>query len=136
MFKLFKKKERRYGFKSHPRISNFSRGLTVEEKAAMAHSFFMLMKADDASLNLKMYTYVHEQFESIGFGVKSKYMEQYKANALNDTFSKISELTIDQKKWFAIALHAMLYEIGIKPSFRHIQYYLTLGQQTSNPYIK
>ena len=73
---------------------------------------------------------------SIGFGVKSKYMEQYKANALNDTFSKISELTIDQKKWFAIALHAMLYEIGIKPSFRHIQYYLTLGQQTSNPYIK
>lgn len=136
MFKLFKKKERRYGFEMHPRILNFSNTFTIEEKAAMAHSFLMLMKADSVSLNLKMYNYIYNQFESIGFGLQSKYMEQYTVNDLNYTLTKINSLSSDQKKWFAISLHAMLYEIGVKPSFYHIQYYLKLGEQTSNPYIK
>ena len=136
MFKLFNKKKRRYGFERHPRILKFSKSLTVEQKAAMAHSFLIVMRADGAALNLRMYNFIYDQFESIGFGLKSKYMEEYNANDLNDTFTKINNLSIDQKRWFAIALHAMLYEIGAKPSFQHIQYFLTIGKQTSNPYIK
>lgn len=136
MFKLFNKKKRRYGFERHPRILKFSKSLTVEQKAAMAHSFLIVMRADGAALNLRMYNFIYDQFESIGFGLKSKYMEEYNANDLNDTFTKINNLSIDQKRWFAMALHAMLYEIGVKPSFQHIQYFLTIGKQTSNPYIK
>lgn len=136
MFKLFNKEKRRYGFERHPRILKFSKSLTVEQKAAMAHSFLIVMRADGAALNLRMYNFIYDQFESIGFGLKSKYMEEYNANDLNDTFTKINNLSIDQKRWFAMALHAMLYEIGVKPSFQHIQYFLTIGKQTSNPYIK
>ncbi|WP_298531913.1 hypothetical protein [uncultured Algibacter sp.] len=136
MSALFKKKKRRYGFARHPRLMAFSRSLTLEQKAAMAHTFLKIMRADGPPLNLEMYNYIYEQFESIGFGVKSKYMKNYSLNNLDDTYTEINNLSIDQKRWFAIALHAMLYEIGVKPSFRHIQDYLTLGVQTSNPFIK
>ena len=136
VFNWFTKKKRKYGFEMHPRLINFSRSLSVEQKGAMAHTFLMVLKADDASLNLKMYNYIYDQFESIGFGIKSKYMQEYKTNDLAYSYTKINSLSIDQKRWFAISLHGMMYEIGIKPSFKHIQYYLALGQQTSNPYIK
>jgi len=136
VFTRFKKRKRRYGFERHPKLINFSRSLSLEQKAAMAHTFLMMMRADGSSINLKMYNYIYDQFESIGFGLKSKYMEEYNSNDLDGTYTEINNLSVNQKKWFAMALHAMLYEIGIKPSFQHIQYYLTLGKQTSNPYIK
>lgn len=135
-FTWFKKKRRRYGFARHPRVLNFGKSLTKEQKTAMAHVFLMVMKADGSTLNLKMYNYIFEQFESIGFGLKSKYMEAFESNDLDDTYTQINSLSNDQKRWFATALHAMLYEIDVKPTFHHIQYYLTLGKQTSNPYIK
>ena len=136
MFNLFKRKKRSFGFEMHPRIVNFGRSLSIEQKTAMAQTFLMVMKADDSSLNLKMYNYINEQLESIGFGLKTTYMEDYQSIDLDDTYTKINNLFIDQKRWFAIALHAMLYEIGIEPSFQHIQYYLILGKQTTNPFIK
>ncbi|WP_136482233.1 hypothetical protein [Cognatitamlana onchidii] len=134
MFSLVNKKKR-FGFERHPRVIYFGRGLSVKQKAAMAHVFFHVLRAD-TSPNLKMYDYVYGQFQLIGFGIRSKYMETYEDSNIEDSFKLVKKLSLEQKKWFASALNGMLYEIGEKPSFKHIQNYLKVGEQTLNPFIK
>lgn len=131
----FVNKRKRFGFEKHPSVGYFGSGFTRDQKAAMAYGFLMILKTD-LPLNQNMYHYAYKQLELIGFGIQSKYMEQYLDLDQQTILVQIKKLNLEQKKWFAKALHAMLYEIGTKPSFKHIECYLKIGKQTFNPFIK
>ena len=116
--------------------SPFEKDLNEEQVEAMIHLFLLVMMADESVLNIKMYNYIHKQFEILGLDLKTIYKHKYASKADELTYNVLKYLDLDQRKWFATVLHTMLFKIGVKPSKTQINLYNVIGEKSSNPFIK
>ncbi|WP_194766261.1 hypothetical protein [Tamlana sp. I1] len=136
MFNLLRSKKKEFGFKANPSLKSFGKDLNEAQISAMIHTFLLVMMAEDAVLNLKMYNYIHEQFECLGFDLKQDYVYKYAKTDDNQAYSILKKLSMEQKKWYAISLRAMLFDIGVKASKNQILQFELIGDKTYNPYVK
>ncbi|MDO6761134.1 hypothetical protein Q4566_13060 [Tamlana sp. 2_MG-2023] len=136
MVNLLRSKHEELGFQTNTNVKALSMSLNNEQMEAMVHSFLMVMMADEHELNLKMYNYIHEQFDAIGFDIKKQYVHKYASRADDEAYAVLEQLTVEQKKWFAIALHDMLYKLGTLPSFKQVEQYNIIRRKSLNTYMQ
>ena len=137
MFNFFKKKKRVLGYGTNPKLSEFKKTLVEEKKAAMMYSMLMVLAADKENFNIKMDNYFHNQAGLLGFDLgNNSMMEQYKSKTASEIYEILKELNTEQKKWYAISMYSSLYDLGYKPSKKQVSLYLSIGEQSENPYMR
>ncbi|MBU2950421.1 hypothetical protein KO493_06915 [Tamlana agarivorans] len=132
MVNLLRSKHEALGFETNTNVKALSMSLNNEQMEAMVHSFLRVMMADENELHLKMYNYIHEQFNTIGFDIKKQYVHKYAARADHEAYAMLNKLTVEQKKWFGVALYDMLYKLGTCPSVNQVAQYNIIRKKALN----
>lgn len=135
MISILGNKKKALGFYENPNLKVFSKTLNNDQLEAMVHVFFLVVMADESALSLKMYKYIHDQFNGLGFDIKKAYVHKYASKADHEAYLVLQSLSSEQKKWFEIALHTMLYDIHVSPTFKQIEQYNIICEKALNNYI-
>ncbi|AUS05333.1 hypothetical protein [Pseudotamlana carrageenivorans] len=135
MNNLLGNKKKEIGFYENPNLKAFSKTLNTEQLEAMVHVFFLVVTADEFALNLRMYNYIHDQFNALGFDIKKAYVHKYASKADIEAYGVLANMSHEQKKWFEIALHTMLYDIHVSPTNKQIEQYNIICDKALNIHV-